>query len=261
MEPIKAFLDYRDTKILSELAQVNLQGSHNKPVKRGSTDPINCFEYHVNTMGTYNMEVGYTRKSKIIKGAHKGLPWPTMKAGSRNQAEDGSMMIILDSAAEVSLVKHPSLLPQPRNRPLHLSSFMSQRTVCNTTGTITGMVITHDGKKTECPLGYGGVMPDHGMKDNLASVPFMRRLGYQFWFGNYPYMVTPNGCEVPLYIKGNGYLGLRIHPMKADEVTKLQEINQESYRKRICMLDLPPYTYRMKRRPAQIVYLAKNFNL
>ena len=51
------------------------------------------------------------------------------------------------------------------------------------------------------------------LKDNLASVPMMRSLGYQFWFGDYPFMITPDGAEIPLYVKRSGYLGIQVHPI------------------------------------------------
>ena len=59
-------------------------------------------------------------------------------------------------------------------------------------------------------LGYAGFLPD-AVKDNLLSIPTLRRLGYQFWLGDYPYMLTPLEEEIPLYVGPSGYLGLRVH--------------------------------------------------
>ena len=93
---------------------------------------------------------------------------------------------------------------------------MSQSTTCHATGTVGGTCKTFDRLAADVPIGFGGVLNSTDLKDNLASVPTMRSLGYQFWFGDYPYMITPGGLEVPLYVKHNGYLAIRIHPTTAE---------------------------------------------
>ena len=59
------------------------------------------------------------------------------------------------------------------------------------------------------------------MTDNLVSTVAMMSLGYQFWFGECPYMITPDGDEVLLYQKTNGYLCLKVTPMTGEQVSQL----------------------------------------
>jgi len=84
------------------------------------------------------------------------------------------------------------------------------------------------GKDVSCPLGFGGLIQETGLKDNLASVPTMQRLGYQFWFGHYPFMTTPDGTDIPLYVKSNGYLALRMHPMNKTEFKEIFQITNQT---------------------------------
>ena len=208
-----------DWKKGSELLKKELRmcaNSTSKPVKFDERTLPTCFDYEVSDVASNPQGECYKRKSRPNPKLRHGIPWPT-NMSSRTTCTDGSIMMVLDSAAEVSLVRQHDLLPTPRKDPLYLSSFMSQRTVCHQTGTIVGMTKSFSGERTTTPVGYGGVIVEKGLQDNLASVPMMRKLGYQFWFGEYPFMVTPNGTEVPLYIKQNGYLGMRIHPLNTTE--------------------------------------------
>ena len=107
------------------------------PVKHGDE----CFHYQIQKNCVVKNVVSYTRKTVPDHRTIRELPWPKFMVSS-TECKQGSIMLVLDSAAEVTLVRQPL------------------------------------------------------------------RLGYQFWFGDYPYMVTPNGEEVPLYHKSNGYLGL-----------------------------------------------------
>ena len=126
---------------------------------------------------------------------------------------------------------------------------MSDKSTCHLTGTIVGCTKDFDGKAVVCPIGFGGVIYEPGMKDNLASVPYMLRLGYQFWFGDYPYMVTPNGEEVPLYHKSNGYLGLRVHAFGSKEFPTTSQLKMPK--------QISSYTFEQPRQ-ARIGYLSND---
>ena len=141
------------------------------PVKYGDE----CFHYQILKNCVVKKVVSYTRKTVPDHRTICGLPWPKLMVSS-TECKKGSIMLVLDSAAEVTLVRQPELLPAPRKEPLHLSSFMSDKSTCHLTGTIVGCTKDFDGKAVVCPIGFGGVIYEPGMKDNLASVPYMLRL-------------------------------------------------------------------------------------
>ena len=148
-------------------------------------------------------------------GTERGIPLPRMKPGSRTQCEDGSYVLVLDSGAEVSVFNTTHLLTKETSRKLRLNSFHGTTYECLSTGVNGGGVKNLEGQEVKCNLGYGGVASRHMVQDNLLSVPQLRKLGYQFWFGQFPYAVTPQGDRLPLYVKENGYLCLRVHASRA----------------------------------------------
>ena len=150
----------------------------------------------------------HRRKSRPHRGFEAGLPWPEM--ASRTRASDGSIMLVLDSGAEASVFKDLELIPSPVNVPLPIVSFNGSSSCCNQSGECITSVKDVDGGDMYLNLGYAGFLPD-AVKDNLASIPTLRKIGYQFWLGDYPYMVTPLGVEIPLYVGASGYLGVRVH--------------------------------------------------
>ena len=156
----------------------------------------------------------YIRYSNCIPGAEDGLAWPELVSGSRVHCTDGSIMLVLDTGAEASVILSGNLIPHPTNIPLPLISFNGAESMCPQTGEMLGAAYDCEGEITGVNLGWAGHTTD-GIKDNLASVPTLRRLGWMFWFGDHPFAVTPQGKEIPLYMNHNGYLGLRIHTTKS----------------------------------------------
>ena len=133
---------------------------------------------------------------------------------SRTRCADGSIVCVLDSGADVSVIteRDSELLVSESDEVIHLNSFMSTSCSSKKSGELGGHCKDFTGNNCSCPLGFGAILSRHTVKDNLLSVPILQSFGYQFWFGQYPYMVTPDGKEVPLYVKKNGYLCLRLHP-------------------------------------------------
>ena len=148
------------------------------------------------------------RQSRPLRGSEAGLPWPDMV--SRTRAVDGSIMMVLDSGAEASVFKDLDLIPLPLDLPLSIVSFNGSSSCCNQSGECISAVKDVRGGDMYLSLGYAGFRPE-AVKDNLVSIPTLLRLGYQFWLGDYPYMLTPLGEEIPLYVDSSGYLGLRVH--------------------------------------------------
>ena len=76
----------------------------------------------------------------------------------------------------------------------------------------------YDGKLINTNMGFGGSV-NGKRKYNLLSVPAMLKLGFQFWLGDFPYMLTPDSQEIPLYVNSDsGFLGLRLHTNNDPEV-------------------------------------------
>ena len=138
----------------------------------------------------------------------RGLPWPEMK--DKNECEDGSMMGVLDSGAEVHVCLE-KMFPNPGPNPLSLCSFNGVSSKCEVTGEVMCGSYSGSGEMVGMNLGFGGALKSHQMKNQLLSIPTMIQQGYQFWLGNFPYMLTPDIKEIPLYVNNKGFLGLRMH--------------------------------------------------
>ena len=126
-------------------------------------------------------------------------------------------MIVLDSGAEASVINEIETIPFPTNIPLNLISFNSNESVCNQTGEMIVNISDTAGHFHQVNLGWSGCK-DGVTRDNLGSVPTMIQLGWQFWFGNHPYCVSPTGVEFPLYVSSTGYLALRMVTIQPKQV-------------------------------------------
>ena len=123
---------------------------------------------------------------------------------------DGSIMAVLDSGAEASVIVDRDLIPIPTGVPMPVVSFNGIESCCDTTGECIACIKTVGGKNQYMNLGHAGVLSSVG-KDNLLSVPTLRKMGFQFWFGDHPICVTPHGQELPLYMSESGLLALCLH--------------------------------------------------
>jgi hypothetical protein len=192
----------------------------------------------------------YERKSRPIKGAEEGLPWPEMR--TRTEAIDGSIMVVLDSGAEVSVINQLSLIPRPFDIPLPVVSFNGAESSCKKTGEAIGGVKDTKGGMRSINLGFTGHMTGT-MRDNLASVPVMRKMGYQFWFGDHPFCLTPEGVEIPLYVSSSGYLALRMHTAADADIDPLESMSERPRQVGYLSNDVDLWHTRMVHQPRRVL--------
>ena len=158
----------------------------------------------------------HRRTNRPIGGARGGLAWPTMR--TRCITDDGSLMLVLDSGAEANVLNELALIPNPTNHPMKLISFNGHSTTCPHTGECVVGAKDHKGDMVALNLGWSGYREASRSQDNLLSVPVLRNLGWQFWFGDHPYAVDPAGQEILLYSNHRGYLALRVHTVESARI-------------------------------------------
>ena len=95
---------------------------------------------------------------------------------TRTKAHDGTIMVVLNSGAKVSVLKDKQLIPSPSDVRMPLISFKGVQTWCEVTGKAAGGVMFRCGEQIAVTLGYSGVISN--IKDNLGSVPVMRNISY-----------------------------------------------------------------------------------
>jgi hypothetical protein len=200
----------------------------------------------------------YERKSRPIKGAEEGLPWPEMS--TRTEAIDGSIMVVLDSGAEVSVINQLSLIPRPFDIPLPVVSFNGAESSCKKTGEAIGGVKDTKGGMRSINLGFTGHMTGT-MRDNLASVPVMRKMGYQFWFGDHPFCLTPEGVEIPLYVSSSGYLALRMHTVDNAGIDPEESLSERPKQVGYLSNDVDLWHTRMIHQPRKVLLKMQKDNL
>jgi hypothetical protein len=151
------------------------------------------------------------RSKKFVRG----IPWPELEKG--NRTTDGCTMAILDSGANISVVEE-HLIPECQGIGMRINGFNNSGSQCTRTGELMGAARGYDGKLVNLNMGFGGSVQGK-RKYNLLSVPAMLKLGYQFWLGDFPYLLTPSNQEIPLYVDSDsGFLGIRIHTVEDPEV-------------------------------------------
>ena len=149
-----------------------------------------------------------------------GIPMPAAHLMRTNTlAKDGSVFAVLDSGADAGLTSYSWMIRDRADCGMTCIGFNSHETVCDISGGAAGECSTMSGKQITIQLGYMGLMPQ--VNQPLISVPLMRELGYQFYLCDFPYVLTPQGHELPLYVKDNGFLCLRLsrpEPHKVNSV-------------------------------------------
>ena len=149
-----------------------------------------------------------------------GIPLPLRSSRSASSTVvgsyhgDDSVMVLLDSGAEQSVLKELALIPEPTNVSVALLSFMGDESVCPKSGYGSGMCRSYNDEMAGIELGYAGWQPSSDFGTSIVSVPDMMRRGAQFFFTEFPMMLTPDGHEIPLYASQNGTLYLRVHTKK-----------------------------------------------
>ena len=72
---------------------------------------------------------------------------------TRTKAHDGTVMVVLDSGAEVTVLKDKELIPDPTDIRMPLTSFNGKQSWCARTGEALGGVMSHRGVKIPITLG------------------------------------------------------------------------------------------------------------
>ncbi|HIB77367.1 MAG TPA: transposase, partial [Flavobacteriales bacterium] len=191
---------------------------------RGDTDDylVNLAIRHMRPEKTNREQIKkpYVRRS-TIKATDKihGLDFPAMH--TKYQCKDGSFMTMLDTGAQSTVL--PSymvgMITKQTHVPYHLITFSGERHTTKKQGYSTGGVDSLDGDEdsfSELPIGRTGIMDE--LQGPLVSVPEMISLGSQFWFGDYPFLVTPDHKEVPLYVGQDDFLYIKLFPSTSQQV-------------------------------------------
>ncbi len=132
-------------------------------------------------------------------------------------------MLTLDSGAQGTLVRDVELLQHQHSISQVYKGFDGHDTTATIGGMCVGMAKSTTNKRVMVESGMSGHISSSAapMTDNLVSTVAMTSLGYQFWFGECPFMVTPDGDEILLYQKTNGYLCVKVTPMTGEQVSQL----------------------------------------
>ena len=222
-------------KVIADLDTVDAAGTC--PVKANDNLDDVCFKVRrarkkmphdrktINALNSMGERQGLVTDLPPLPNANEhhvdGVPYPANTKGHR--CPDGSIMMVLDSGAEVHAGKFAEMIPDEiSGKPLNLSSFMGDVTPCERVGNYSGSFVDASGQRLHLQdMGFGGVVTSRRMTDSLLSIPVMVEKGYAFWIGPHPRMITPDGDVVPLHRKSNGYLALRVYPDGSPGTTKV----------------------------------------
>ena len=215
-------------------------------------------------------QVGFGKKSNTPPFDQGGQNWPQMDnlslckrdsqhSGSKGKAEDSYMMVV-DSGADVGVCRDSSLM-KLNGSTITLSSFTGELTPSVPAGGIGGVFKFRGRVSKYQNLGFGGLLGKGTTINNLVSLPQMRKLGFRFILEAKPYFVTPDGENFPLYVKSNGYLGIRVYPGKGERTSANDSENHTRHPARVNALsnDIRLWHRRCAHVPLRVLkYMAKH---